>query len=135
MKCFKFLYSAEQTILNELLEHLYTYRLQKNIYSSLLKKQFSDVYHYLSATQPLTVEKSNVIYYKVLDAIADEKDTLMFVLQDLHSAFIEKKSLTYLLLEGDAKLYEVLQAIKFEYGCENNWLLPLPGDWHLLKLL
>ncbi len=26
-----------------------------------------------------------------------------------------------------------MQAIKFEYGHEHDWLLPLPGDWHLLK--
>ncbi len=37
------------------------------------------------------------------------------------------------MVEGDAKLYEILQAIKFEYGQEYKWLLPLPGDWHLLK--
>ncbi len=28
---------------------------------------------------------------KALDAVADDKDTLMFVLQDLYSAFIKKK--------------------------------------------
>ena len=59
---------------------------KKYIYNRVLKKdeeQFSEVFYYLSATQALTVEKSNVVYYKVLDAIADEKDTFMFVLQDL----------------------------------------------------
>ncbi len=36
-------------------------------------------------------------------------------------------------MEGDAKLYAVLQSLKFEYWHEYRWLLPMPGDWHLLK--
>ncbi len=78
------------------------------------------MFQYLSIVQPLSTEKSNVVYYKALDAVADDKDTLMFVLQDLYSAFIKKKRLSFLLVEGDAKLYEVLQAIKFEYGHEHD---------------
>ena len=41
--------------------------------------------------------------------------------------------MTHLLVEGDAKLYEVLQSLIFEYGLEYSWLLPMLGDWHLLK--
>ncbi len=62
------------------------------------------MFQYLSIVQPLSTEKSNVVYYKALDAVADDKDTLMFVLHDLYSAFIKKKSLSFLLVEGDAKL-------------------------------
>ncbi len=51
----------------------------------------------------------------------------------IYTVLLSKKSLSFLLVEGDAKLYEVLQAIKFEYGHEHDWLLPLPGDWYLLK--
>ena len=36
----------------------------------------------------------------------------------------------WLLLEGDAKLYEVMKA--FEYGDELSWIIPYPGDWHML---
>ncbi len=39
----------------------------------------------------------------------------------------------HLLVEGDAKLYDVLQSLKFEYGVEYSWLIPMLGDWHLLK--
>ena len=39
----------------------------------------------------------------------------------------------FLVLEGDAKTYDTIQAVKHEYGSDLNWLVPYPGDWHLLK--
>ena len=36
------------------------------------------------------------------------------------------------MVEGDAKLYEILQSLKFEYGNELKWVIPYPGDWHTL---
>ena len=36
------------------------------------------------------------------------------------------------MLVADAKLYEILQSLKFEYGKELQWVIPFPGDWHLL---
>ena len=36
-----------------------------------------------------------------------------------------------LVVEGDAKVYEVLKFLK--YGDELKWVLPIPGDWHLLR--
>lgn len=40
-----------------------------------------------------------------------------------------------MIVEGDAKLYEIFQSLKLEYGDELKWLLIYPGDWHLLKKL
>ena len=31
------------------------------------------------------------------------------------------------------KLYEVVVSLTHEYGDELKWLLPFPGDWHMLK--
>ena len=45
--------------------------------------------------------------------------------------FVYKAS--FLVLEGDAKTYEIIQNIKEEYGQDLNWLYAYPGDWHLLK--
>ena len=39
----------------------------------------------------------------------------------------------FVVLEGDAKTYDTIQAVKFEYGVELSWLIPYPGDWHILK--
>ena len=40
---------------------------------------------------------------KVLDAIANQKDTLIHILHDLHKKFIEEMRLEHVLVEGDAK--------------------------------
>ena len=37
-----------------------------------------------------------------------------------------------LVMEGDAKLYEVLKSLIFEYGVDLSWLISFPGDFHLL---
>ena len=46
--------------------------------------------------------------------------------------FDESKKCEYLVVEGDAKLYEILQSLKFEYDSELKWVVPYPGDWHTL---
>ena len=29
-------------------------------------------------------------------------------------------------------MYEVIQSLKFEYGKDLDWAIPMPGDWHML---
>lgn len=29
--------------------------------------------------------------------------------------------------------HDHLHTLKIEYGTDLNWLIPLPGDWHILK--
>ena len=95
--------------------------------------QLLDVQDYMRLTNPSTVEKSNVVYVSVLDAKADSEDTIMQVLHDTHRRYIEGMKEKWILMEGDAKVYELLQSLKNEYGEELEWVLPYPGDWHLLK--
>ena len=68
-----------------------------------------------------------------MDAVADSKDTIMQMLHDLHRKYIVDGNRQWLLVEGDNKVYEILQALKCEYSEELQWVLPYPGDWHLLK--
>ena len=42
-------------------------------------------------------------------------------------------SINYLLVIGDAKTFELLRKLKDEYGQDLEWLIPYPGDWHILK--
>ena len=49
------------------------------------------------------------------------------------STFYYRAKRTHVIVEGDAKLYEIFQSLKLEYGDELKWLLIYPGDWHLLK--
>ena len=57
----------------------------------------------------------------------------MQVLHDMHKRYVEGQNREWVLIEGDAKVYEILQSLKYEYGEELKWMLPYPGDWHLLK--
>ena len=44
-----------------------------------------------------------------MDTVTDRKDTMMQLLQSLQQQFIMGKSMRWLVLEGDAKLYEVVK--------------------------
>ena len=87
----------------------------------------------MGVTRPTTTETSMVVYFHVLDALSESKDTLMRILLDLHKRFITGQNKKWLVVVGDAKVYDVLQSLKHEYGEDLKWLVVYPGDWHLLK--
>ena len=66
----------------------------------------------------------------IMNAKSDNKDTLMSMLHDLYEEFIKAKKC--LLKDRDAKVYELLQVLKFEYGEGLQCVVPFPGDWHTL---
>ncbi len=70
-------------------------------------------------------------YVQVLDEVADTKYTILHVISELHAEYISKHDHKYLVLEGDAITYDIIQSIKHEYGPDLGWLVPFPGDWHL----
>ena len=118
----------------EMLENIDAYMLHKvTWHQSEGTETLTSMQEFLSLLHPTHTEKSNVNYLKVMDAVADSKDTMMSMLQDLHQHFIVELKLEHLVVEGDAKLFEILQSLKHEYGNELKWLLPFPGDWHILK--
>ena len=49
------------------------------------------------------------------------------------SVLSQVKTKKWLVVVGDAKVYNVLQSLKHEYGDDLQWLFVYPGDWHLLK--
>ncbi len=114
-------------------EELNTYMILKAILSetrpssSLLSLQ-----RFFSMTRSTHTEKSDILYLEVMDAVADSKDTMITMLHTLHHKFIEGQSRQFLVVEGDAKLYDILQSLKHEYGEELKWVIPYPGDWHTL---
>ena len=93
---------------------------------------FINVQDYFSLTRATHTEKSKVAYLEALDAISDSKDTLLDLLHDLYVKLIVNQNKEYLVIEWDQKLYEVLQSLTFEYGKDLDWVLPIPGDWHML---
>ena len=67
-----------------------------------------------------------------MDAVADCKDTLLQLAHTLREKFIVAQGMRWLVVEGDAKLYATVKSLKFEYGEELSWMIPYPGDFHLL---
>ena len=123
----------ENESLQDLQCELFTYMLQKvAIADSDSEHPFINIQDYLNITRATHTEKSQVGYLEVLDAISDSKDTQLELLHDLYSKFIKDQTREYLVIEGDQKLYDVLQSLKFEYGKELDWVIPIPGDWHML---
>lgn len=78
-------------------------------------------------------EKSKTYFVAVLDEKSDDKDTVLKVLNLLHSKMQVGKHVEHVVLVGDGKSYDTLMKIKFEYGDALKWLLIYPGDWHFLK--
>ena len=87
---------------------------------------------FISAAYNDCVEQSNVVYVDIVSLPADSKDTVLRVLNKLHRIFIVEEGIRWLVVVGDAKTYDILQNLRCEYGGQLQWMLPLPGDWHLL---
>ena len=131
--------ATEEAVLQTLREQMELYVLLQYHVHKQLPHHFEldspvvlNIQDYMKLVGPVIPDKSSVVYLKVLDAKSDSKDTLMQILHELYQQFIighEKKNL---VLVADSKLYEILQSLKFEYGKELQWVIPFPGDWHLL---
>lgn len=102
------------------------------LYNNDFTHTFISLQDYYSLTRPTHTEESRVVYLEVMDAVADCKDTMMTLLHSLHENLIEGRNMQWLVMEGDAKLYDILKSLKFEYCQALQWLFPYPSDFHLL---
>ena len=82
---------------------------------------------------PLQAFPTEYVYLNVLDQNADSRETIAEVISMLHIEFKIGVTMQYLVVGGDPKTYEHMQALKLNYGDELAWLLPFPGDFHILK--
>lgn len=73
-----------------------------------------------------------MVYVEIRSERADCKATLIMVLAKLNRTFIADFGQKWLIAVGDAKTFDLLQTIRSEYGSHVKWLLPFPGDWHIL---
>ncbi|CAG2218346.1 unnamed protein product [Mytilus edulis] len=81
----------------------------------------------------IPVETANVKYHSLLNEQADSKETLKTILDTLHQDFKIGRELKHLVMVGDGKTYDLLVKLKLELKDDLSWLLPFPGDWHILK--
>ena len=79
-------------------------------------------------------EQSIFNYVAVLDETADKKDTVLNFLNILYEQFQVGVFCDHVVVVGDGKSYDLVIKLKAEYGAALNWVLPYPGDWHILKM-
>eukprot|EP00117_Sycon_ciliatum_P010108 scpid69237/ scgid5182/ len=53
----------------------------------------------------------------------------------LDLALLMTRAQDHLVVVGDGKTYDHLLSLIREYRDELSWLVPFPGDWHLLKAM
>ena len=82
---------------------------------SVIAVAFLGLQDYCALTRSTHTEESYVMYLDVLDAVADCKDTMMGLLHSLRKMFVEDRNMRWLVLEGDANLYEILKSLSVEY--------------------
>ena len=119
-------------------------KLEKEIFLAMLLKYFVPEFEgtlHLPALPSLVhciqkqsseSECSKVAYVDILSEKADSKATLLKVIGNLHRVFIEELNQKWVIVVGDAKIFDVLQELSIEYGENLRWLVPIPGDWHIL---
>ena len=71
----------------------------------------------------------------ILDETADKKETVLKVFNKLYDKFQVGVKSDYVVIVGDGKSYDHMIKLKAEYGESLQWVLPYPGDWHLMKNL
>ena len=77
--------------------------------------------------------QSRVTYLRIMNEPADSKETMIKVINFLYNIYEVQRTISQLLVVGDAKTFEVLRKLKDENGSDLDWLIPFPGDWHILK--
>ena len=108
---------------------------QLDIHQAMLLKYFtsSPRYYHCTRKQSQEAEVSNVVYVDILSEKADCKATLLKVIGKLYKTFIHELNQKWVIVVGDAKVYDLLQALRVEEYSESlKWLIPIPGDWHVL---
>jgi len=114
----------------DLLRASFHYVLSK----TLAEKTLVDLPSFYGLLHDIPVpECSQVIYYGVLSQKCDNKETILSIINQMHVEFIATKQKEWVLLEGDQLTYSIIASVKMEYGNDLSWLIPIPGDWHVLK--
>ena len=102
------------------------------IKGELTSQIWSSFHELLEKAFPVTVSEAKYEYLDVLDQNADSRDTMQDVLVRLYQEFNIGDLTDHLVVTGDAKTYQHLQSLKLDYDQQLSWLIPFPGDFHIL---
>ena len=112
-------------------------QLHQNLFRAVVLRFFAPDQHcfpslpsFINCLQKQSSDKevSNVTYVEIVSERADSKPTLIGVIARLQKTFVQKLKQKYVIVVGDAKTYNLLQAICYEYKTQLKWLIPFPGD-------
>ena len=116
-------------------QDLFSYMVMKSSKTTL-----QDTKHFFPMPKVFLARKSNISvqpslnsYLGVLTETCDNKDTVFKVLRILYNKMEVGKSASHLVVVGDGKTFHYLQKLKKDHPHELSWMLPFPGDWHVLK--
>ena len=115
--------------------------LQGDLFKCMVLKHVAHNSHHLPNLQSLincvrkqssSSEESKVVYVQISSERADSRPSLIALLGRMYTTFVVEQKQNWLLVVGDAKTYDIIKSIRMEYGDQMKWLIPWPGDWHIL---
>ena len=116
--------------------------MQDKIFDYMVAKQSSGVEsagldglkdHLRHQKEHSSTEQSTICTLGVLPDHAESLDSSKTILDSVHDLYGVGALQTHHMVVGDQKLFSNMQRLKRQYGAELEWLLPYPGDWHILK--
>ena len=94
---------------------------------------FIDLQSYVTLYDNLnSPEVSNIIYLNVFDQKADNKQTLLAIVNNSYEEFMVEGH-KWVMVKGDAKTYKILQSIKTEYRDEMDCSLVVGIFWKIIR--
>ena len=71
-------------------------------------------------------------YVEIVSERSDSKPTLFGVTGRLQQIFIHDLNQKFVIVVGDVRTYNLFQDVCFKYKSQLKWLIPFPGDWHVV---
>ena len=108
-------------------KHSTSYCLLKNsLTNDGLEEQLIGIQAFFSVSHNTpSPEVASVAYVEVLDEVADEKDTILHVINNLYVEHACKHGKQFVVLEGDAKTYDNIQAVNLNIELNLVGLFPI----------
>lgn len=117
------------------LNQVFSYITEKHFSNISTENSMKGMIEFLHPLSPPAIElaKSNIHYMEMINENPDSQETMLhvsdYILAELNSSYQGG----WVLLVGDGKTFEHLQAVKKLYEDDMKKLLIFPGDWHTLK--
>ena len=109
--------------------------LQVDLFHSVIVRKFDSgrafpgLQSFINCIRKQTADRevSNITYVEIISERADSKQTLLGIISRLHQVFVQELKQKYVLIVGDAKTYNLLQAICYEYKHTCHGCCPFRG--------